>query len=123
MNETNYLAFCECRTWATSNLAKESMGNGHNGACYHFKIIRKVYRLNDMEWWIGPSLLITARAAAREYGLSLREMIDKEARSLSEDELLKLKFVDDDGQRKTFAEELMSRPISDFPEPFAGTEY
>jgi hypothetical protein len=82
----------------------------------------KVYRLNDYEWWMATSLEEAIAAAMKETGLPRDEASD-DPYELSNEDLQRLIFRDDDGNRRTFAEELIRRAESD-PRPhcFAAEE-
>lgn len=86
----------------------------------------RVFQLNDCEWWVGESAQACLDAALQEYG---RETFDEvmEGHNPHEIEipaLHKLQFNDDDGSKRSFAEQLQ-REIAEggkFPRLFASTE-
>lgn len=88
----------------------------------------KIYRMNECDWWIGESLEACKDDYAREYGDP--DAAD-DARELTDEELDRLMFRDDEGedsagfpQRRSFREQLAIE-IDDggtFPRLFASTE-
>lgn len=85
----------------------------------------KVFRLNDFEWWAGPSLAACIADWKKWTGLDEEELDDP--RELTAEEMARVKFVDpdDDYRERSFESELAERIAAglEFPQPFATTEY
>lgn len=84
----------------------------------------KVFALDDIEWWAGESLEACLAAALELAGPECYD--DPELHhELSDEAMQRLKFVDEDGSERTFAEELARRVAAGekFPQPFAATDY
>ena len=91
-----------------------------------------VYELNDCDWWLARSLE-EAKADALIYYGGDAEMIDVDAKQLSDADLDRLLYVVDDGgdeqDKITFREQLQnmreqkSREENPEPEMFASTEF
>jgi hypothetical protein len=83
----------------------------------------KIVQINDCDWWIGESL----EACVQDY----RENVDDapeytgDARELTDAELDKVMFNDEDGSKRTFREQLAVDVAEGgkFPRLFASTEY
>lgn len=84
----------------------------------------KVFRMDDIEWWAGESLAACV-AAGREMCGADCYPDDEGQHEVSPEAMQRLKFVDEDGTERTFAEELarMVAAGEPFPSPFAATEY
>lgn len=96
----------------------------------------RVFRMNDCEWWMARTLDEAKQDAAHQWGYpsvlpaEKDEMFD-EAHELSDEELARLKFVEDaevprdQWVRRTFREELDRRIAAGETKPglFACTEY
>lgn len=92
----------------------------------------RVFRMNDCEWWLATTLEQAKADYMKTVGPMPEEDAFDEPHELSDDELLKLHFVDmDDGERaigksrRTFREELSLQRAADpvTPRLFACTEY
>ena len=85
----------------------------------------KVFRLNDYEWWAGPSLAACIADWKKWTGLEEDEL--DEPRELTAEEMARVQFVDPDDEKvkRSFAEELSERVSAglEFPQPFAFTDY
>lgn len=87
-----------------------------------------VFRVNDVDWWLGE----TAEQVLHDYcvrtGLAPRDALDEGdalPRLLTDAELDALPFVDIDGTRRTFREQLQREIALGGPVPrsFASTEF
>lgn len=85
----------------------------------------KVFQTSDYDWWLAAS-----PDQARESAIALFECDEniypaEDVRELAPDELERLEFVDEDGARRTFAQELARRLEggASTPEMFASSEY
>jgi hypothetical protein len=65
----------------------------------------KVFSLNDCDWWLAPDLDSAIAAAMRESGLDRDEAVNN-PQELSASDLGRLVFRDNDGSKRTFAEQL-----------------
>jgi len=85
----------------------------------------KVFRLDDIEWWAGESLEACVAEGRRQCGPECYPDEPSEQYELSDEAMQRLKFVDEDGTERTFAEELARRVAAgeSFPQPFAATDY
>jgi len=92
----------------------------------------RVFRLNDCEWWLAPTLEIAKADYQKLCGPIPDEEAFDEPRELSDDELCKRHFFDTDdneepikSSRRTFYEELRQQIKADpiTPRLFACTEY
>lgn len=89
----------------------------------------RVYRMDDMEWWVGESLAACVEEGRRQCGADCYPDSD-EQHELSDAELQRLMFIDEsDGTepavKRTFAEQL-AREIAEggpFPRPFAAEDW
>lgn len=89
----------------------------------------RVYRMDDMEWWVGESLAACVEEGRRQCGADCYPDSD-EQHELSDAELQRLMFIDEsDGAepavKRTFAEQL-AREIAEggpFPRPFAAEDW
>ncbi len=89
----------------------------------------RVYRMDDMEWWVGESLAACVAEGRRQCGADCYPDSD-EQHELSDDELQRLIFIDEsDGAeppvKRTFAEQL-AREVAEggaFPRPFAAEDW
>jgi hypothetical protein len=84
----------------------------------------KVFALDDVEWWAGESLeacLAVARAQAG--GECYRE--EDEQSEVGPEAMQRLQFIDEDGTKRSFAEQLQREIVAGtaFPCMFAATEY
>lgn len=84
----------------------------------------KVYRLDDNEWWAGESLEACIAEGRKQCGT---ECYDEpaEQHQVSPEWMQRLKFVDEDGTERSFAEELERLVTSGakFPCSFAAENY
>ena len=85
----------------------------------------RVYRMDDIEWWAGESLEACIAEGRRLCGEECYPDDSHEQHELSDDEMAHLKFVDEDGSTRTFAEELARRIAAgeSFPQPFAAEDW
>lgn len=84
----------------------------------------KIFQMSDVtEWWIGPSL----EACRAEYDKLSGDPVDSEdAHELSDADLDRLTFVDDDGETKRTFREQLEREVAaggEFPRMFASTDF
>lgn len=84
----------------------------------------KVFALDDIEYWAGESLADCIVAGKAECGLDAYDEPDDQ-HEVSEEAMHRLKFQDDDGTVRTFAEELALRVAAGetFPQPFAASDW
>jgi hypothetical protein len=84
----------------------------------------KVFALDDIEWWAGPSLEACVAAGKAACGDDCYDEPDDYA-ELDDAAMQRLVFVDDDGTRRSFAEELARRVAAGetFPQPFAASDW
>lgn len=92
----------------------------------------RVYQVNDVEWWVGDCTAEELlEAYMQETGVSREEALGDDdpgalPRELTDPELDRLKFHEEDGSVRTFREQLKALaeagPILR-PELFASTEY
>lgn len=84
----------------------------------------KVFALDDTEWWVGESLEACLAEARRQYGDECYTDAERCQHEVSEAEMQRLIFVDDDGAGRTFAEELARRVAAGetFPQLFAAED-
>jgi hypothetical protein len=84
----------------------------------------KVFRMDDMEWWAGESLEVCVTEGRRQCGAECYPDGDEQY-ELSEEAMQRLKFIDDDGTTRTFAEELARRIAAgeSFPQQFAAEDW
>lgn len=84
----------------------------------------KVFALDDIEWWAGESLEACLAAARDQCGDECyREESDQH--EVSADSMKRLTFIDEDGSKRTFADELQRRVDAgeQFPQAFAATDW
>ena len=84
----------------------------------------KIVRMDDMEWWIGPSLEACLAAGRAECGADCYPD-DGDPYELSEEQLQRLTFVDEDGTERSFADQLAIEVAAGgpFPRMFAAEDY
>lgn len=84
----------------------------------------RLFAINYADTWAGYDLESCIVAAMSETGLSMIELVDDYARELTNEEMDSLFFVDDDGERRTFREqlELFFRQSDSVPFFFASSE-
>lgn len=84
----------------------------------------KVFALDDVEWWAGPSLEACVAAGKAACGAECYDEPDDYA-ELDDAAMQRLVFIDEDGTRRSFAEELARRVAAGepFPQPFAATDW
>ena len=94
------------------------------GAAAEARRIR-VYSMDDMEWWAGESLDDCVAEGRRQCGDECYPDDPDEQRELSDEEMQRLTFMDEDGSKRTFAEELVRRVAAGeaFPQQFAAEEW
>lgn len=85
----------------------------------------KVFKLDDCDWWAGENLADTIAEARKQCGPGCYDNAEEDAVGVSDEAMQTLKFVDEDGTTRTFAEELQRRidAGAEFPSLFASTEY
>ena len=85
----------------------------------------KVFALDDIEWWAGESLEACVAEGRRQCGHDCYPDDPEIQREITDVELQRRKFVDDDGGEHTCAEELANMIASGdrFPCHFAATEW
>lgn len=83
----------------------------------------KVFQLNDYEWYMAPTLEEAIDEAVRLTGLPRDEAADDDACEVTSEDMQRLRFKEDDGSVRTFAEELTRRISAGAKtELFASTE-
>ena len=86
----------------------------------------KVFAMNEYDWMAGADLESCVSLYLAEYagGLPRDEVLD-EPHKLSDSEMDRIEYVDPDGERCTFREQLEKLVASgqQFPAFFASTEY
>jgi hypothetical protein len=84
----------------------------------------KVFQLDDIEWWAGESLEACVAEGRRQCGDDCYPD-DGVQGEVSSEAMQRLRFVDEDGTFRTFAEELEKRVAADetFPQMFACEDY
>lgn len=84
----------------------------------------KVFQMDDIEWWAGESLEACIAEGRRTCGEDCYTECSEQG-EVSEEGMQRLKFTDDDGTVRTFAEELKRRVDAGekFPQPFAATDW
>ncbi len=83
----------------------------------------KVFQINDCDWYMAPTLEGAIQQAMSDSGLPRDEVCDS-PRELSEADMDDLTFTDDEGNRRTFTEELRRRLTAGArTEMFASTEF
>ncbi|HSC06124.1 MAG TPA: hypothetical protein VLD59_04800 [Steroidobacteraceae bacterium] len=85
----------------------------------------KVFRMDDMEWWAGESLAACVAEGRRQCGDDCYPDDPSEQHELSDEAMQRLKFMDEDGSTRTFAEELARRIAAGeaFPQQFAAEDW
>lgn len=81
----------------------------------------RVYQMDDMEWWAGESLAACLAEGRRQCGDDCYLDDHSDQYELTDEQLQRLKFVDEDGSTCTFADELARRIEAGetFPQQFA----
>jgi hypothetical protein len=84
----------------------------------------RIYRMDDMEWWAGESLAACVAEARRQCGEECFPDSTQQ-HELSDEAMQRLKFIDEDGNDRTFAEELARRIAAGetFPQQFAAEDW
>lgn len=85
----------------------------------------RIFRMDDNEWWAGESLEACVAEGRRQCGDECYPDDPSEQYELTDEQMRKLKFEDEDGTTRTFAEEL-ARRVADgekFPQPFAAEDW
>lgn len=84
----------------------------------------RVYRMDDMEWWAGESLAACVAEGRAQCGDDCYSD-DNEQYELSDEQMQRMKFIDEDGSTRSFADELARRIAAGetFPQPFAAEDY
>lgn len=86
----------------------------------------KVFAINDCDWYMATTAGEAIAQAMRDSGLSREEVLNGgDAYELTDEDLSKMMFTDDRGERRTFASELQRRiDANDIgPQMFASTEW
>ncbi len=85
----------------------------------------RIFKMDDMEWWAGESLEVCIAEGRRQCGADCYPDNPNEQRELSDEEMRRLTFIDEDDSRRTFAEELARRIEAGetFPQPFAAEDW
>ena len=118
-------------TTTADSLSNQPLGLGCNeqlGAGSEARPVR-VYRMDDMEWWVGESLAACVEEGKRQCGPDCYDEPSLQY-ELTDEQLQKLMFIDEsDGAepsvKRTFAEQL-AREIAEggpFPRPFAAEDW
>lgn len=83
----------------------------------------KVFKINDYDWWMAPTLEAAIEAAVQETGIPADELVE-DPYELTPEAMQRLTFTDDDGSKRTFRQEL-ERRLGEDPrvQCFASTEY
>lgn len=84
----------------------------------------KVFQMDDIEWWAGESLEACIAEGRRQCGDDCYTN-PEDQHEVSEEAMQRLKFVDEDGSERTFAEELARRVAAGetFPQQFAAEDW
>ena len=84
----------------------------------------KVFRLNEYEWWAGESLESVKKMYMEVTGLDEDEAFEDDY-ELSEEDMNREIYTDEDGSTRTFKEQLnkMIAENRTFPEVFASCDY
>lgn len=90
----------------------------------------RIYRMDDMEWWIGESLAACVAEGRQQCGPDCYPDDPHEQYELTDEQMLRTMFVDEsDGAeppvKRTFAEQL-AREVAEggpFPRPFAAEDW
>lgn len=84
----------------------------------------KVFQMDDIEWWAGESLAACIKEGQRQCGADCYTE-ESDQGEVSEEAMHRLKYMDEDGTTRTFAEELarMVAAGTKFPCMFAATDY
>ena len=85
----------------------------------------RIYRMDDLEWWAGESLAACVAEGRRQCGDDCYPDDPSEQHEVSDEAMRSLVFIDDDGSKRTFAEELTLRIAAgeEFPQPFAAEDW
>lgn len=85
----------------------------------------RVYRLDDYDWWAGESLSACLKEARAQCGDDCYPDDPSIQHELSDQTMQVMKFTDEDGEKRSFAEELNRRIAAgeEFPQMFASTEF
>jgi hypothetical protein len=102
---------CECLNWASEH---PMLGNGHHVRCPHYVPPNtKLWKINDCEWVMAPTLKEAVEEAHRLSDVPHDELLDEDtAHELDMAEMCRLKFTREDGdadEKVTFAEEFQRR--------------
>jgi hypothetical protein len=103
--------------------------NAQLGAVAEARPVR-VYRMDDMEWWVGESLAACVAEGRLQCGADCYPDDPSEQHELTDEQMRRLMFIDEsDGSeppvKRTFAEQLV-REIAEggpFPRPFAAEDW
>jgi len=85
----------------------------------------KVFQLNDYDWWAARSLDEAKVDYLQMAGETEEEDTFEDAHELTDEEMERLKYTDENEQTRTFKEQLamMIAVGAEFPGIFASTEY
>jgi hypothetical protein len=85
----------------------------------------KVFYLNDCDWYIAATLEEAKGQCAADTGLPVDEATEPDAHELTDEDLDRLIFMDEDEGKLTFRQELERQIATGNTKPrmFASTEY
>lgn len=85
----------------------------------------KIFRVDDCDWYAAKTQDEAIKKAMHDSGESRQYYEEEGGSELSEESMLKLKYVEDDGTEKTFRKKLdeLIAEGCHFPCMFASTEY
>lgn len=85
----------------------------------------RVYRLDDYDWWAGESLAACLKEARAQCGDDCYPDDPSIQHELSDQTMQIMRFTDEDGEKRSFADELNRRiaACEEFPQMFASTEF
>lgn len=84
----------------------------------------KIFKMNDCDWWMAPTLDEAKAAVLAEYGPKYADELIVDPVELTEADLDRLKYTQENGSKITFREELANRiKAGAKTEMFASTEF
>ena len=85
----------------------------------------KIFAITDCEWWAGETLEESVADYSKQTGISPEDSSFGEPYELTDEEMDSMVFTDDDGQKRSFRDQLLAMEASGvkFPTFFAMTEY
>lgn len=116
---------CQCADWVIADYKTPVVpGEHHHRNCEHWKPPVRVFRMDDLEYWAGESLEACVAEGRRVCGDDCYPDDPHEQYEVTDEGMQRLKFIDDDGSTRTFAEELARRfkAGETFPQPFAAED-